>query len=129
MSLTDVTRLQGLIGLNSVKDEWISDSKIVVSPFGDFMVVASSTAAAFFIKKYTNSSTPEFQLCRLHKPSTFESGGVERNCGSITAVYYLPVRMEKQGRSHDMWHCVVIGYSSGLNCFKTLRMIIWHSKR
>ena len=114
MSLTDVIRLQELIQLNSVKDEWITDSKIVVSPFGDFMAIASTTAVAFYMKKYSNSSTPEFQLCRVHKPYRIESSlGIERSCGSITAIYYIPVKMERQGRSHDLWHCVVVGYSSG----------------
>ena len=112
MSLTDVNRLKSLIKLDSIQDEWISESKIVVSPFGDFMAVASSTTVAFFIKKYVNSR-PEFQFVRLHNPSTFESFGLERSCGSITAVSYLPVKMEKQGGSQDLWHCVIVGYSSG----------------
>ena len=129
MSLTDITRLQELIQLNSFKDEWITDSKIVVSPFGDFMAIASTTAVAFYIKKYSNSSTPEFQLCRVHKSSSFESTlGIERSCGSITAIYYLPVKMERQGRSHDLWHCVVVGYSSGMkrttNCILNLLLTI-----
>jgi hypothetical protein len=48
----------------------------------------------------------EYQLCRLHLPTSSD-------LGSITAVTYLPVKLEKQGRISDLWHCVVIGYSSG----------------
>jgi Rab3 GTPase-activating protein regulatory subunit N-terminus len=104
MSLTDVVRLKELINLNSIKDEWIQESKIVCSPLDDFIVVASTTSAAFYVKKYV-ASKPEFQLCRLFRPTSSSL--------SISAISYLPVKVEKQGRSSDLWHCVVIGYSNG----------------
>lgn len=96
------------------QDEWILESKIIVSPFGDFMVIASESCAVFLIKKY--NPTPEFQICRTYKPSPFElSPDASIDCGLITAVFYLPVKIEQQGRSHDLLHCVVLGYSSGLS--------------
>ena len=104
MSLTDVHRVKELIQLNTFKDEWISESIIVCSPFDDFIVVASLSSAVFLVKKYV-SSKPEFQFCRHFRPSS---------SASISAIAYIPVKLEKQGRSHDLWHCVAIGYDSGM---------------
>ncbi len=76
------------------------------------MVIASETCAVFLIKKY--NPVPEFQICRSYKPSAYEqSPEVSIDSGIITAVFYLPVKVEQQGRSHDVLHCVVLGYSSG----------------
>ena len=104
MSLSDVHQLKELIELNTIKDEWLQESMIVCSPLDDFMVVASTTSAAFYVKKFV-ASKPEFQLCRHFRPKTTSA--------PISAVSYLPVKVEKPGRSSDLWHCVVIGYSSG----------------
>jgi len=95
------------------KDEWIQESKMIVSPLGDFMVVSSGYCAVFLVKKYT--PTPEFQICRAHRPSsTFEiSPDNTIDCGLISAVHYLPIKIEEHGRSHDVLHCVILGYSSG----------------
>ena len=110
MSLSDVHQLKELIELNTIKDEWLQESMIVCSPLDDFMVVASTTSAAFYVKKFV-ASRPEFQLCRHFRPKTTSA--------PISAVSYLPVKVEKPGRSSDLWHCVVIGYSSG-KCTPTL---------
>ena len=56
----------------------------------------------------TIKSKPYFQILRTYSPICDTSG-------EITAVKYLPIKVvSSSGRAHDMWHCVVIGYESGL---------------
>lgn len=107
MSLSNVELLKEMIGLNSYEDEWIQTSKISCSPFGDFMAIASPSAVVFYVKKYNNGqdeNLPQFQISRTHHPSS--------DLGPITALHCLPVKVE-QGRTHDLWHCVVVGHASG----------------
>ena len=123
MSLTNVEVMKETIGLASYEDEWIHNSMVSTSPFGDFIVISSSTNAVFYIKKFmaipqqekreskmteTIKSKPYFQILRTYSPICDTSG-------DITAVKYLPIKVvSSSGRAHDMWHCVVIGYESGL---------------
>ena len=124
MSLTTVEIMKETIGLASYEDEWIHNSMVSTSPFGDFIVISSSTSAVFYIKKFmaipqqqenreskmtkTIKSKPYFQILRTYSPICDTSG-------EITAVKYLPIKVvSSSGRAHDMWHCVVIGYESGL---------------
>ena len=126
MSLTNVEIMKETIGLASYEDEWIHNSMVSSSPFGDFIVISSSTCAVFYIKKYVPGtrkksadnkceqsnlkvkSTPIFQIMRTYYP-------ICETAGCITAVCYLPVKVVSSGgRTHDMWHCVVIGYATGL---------------
>ena len=126
MSLTNVEIMKQTIGLASYEDEWIQNSMVSTSPYGDFIVISSSSCAVFYIKKYVsnvkkksdskeeehiknkNISTPIFQILRTYHP-------ISETSGSITAVCYLPVKVvSSSGRTHDMWHCVVIGYETGL---------------
>ena len=51
MSLTTVEIMKETIGLASYEDEWIHNSMVSTSPFGDFIVISSSTSAVFYIKK------------------------------------------------------------------------------
>ena len=125
MSLTNIEVMKQTIGLSSYEDEWIHNSMVSSSPFGDFIVISSSSCAVFYMKKYVadmkhkanrepsesssmnKKSTPIFQILRTYCP-------ISEDAGSITAVRYLPVKvMSSNGRSQDMWHCVAIGYSSG----------------
>ena len=120
MSLTNVQVMKETIGLASYEDEWIHNSMVSTSPFGDFIVISSSTNAVFYIKRFltvpqtennepiTSKSKPYFQILRTYSP-------ICDTAGEITAVRYLPIKVvSASGRTHDMWHCVVIGYSTGL---------------
>ena len=51
MSLTNVEIMKQTIGLDSYEDEWIQNSMVSTSPYGDFIVISSSACAVFYIKK------------------------------------------------------------------------------
>ena len=121
MSLTNIEIMKETIGLASYEDEWIHSSMVSTSPFGDFIVISSSTSAVFYIKRYmpvvqseskdqkiSKNSKPYFQILRTYSP-------ICDTAGEITAVKYMPIKVvSSSGRAHDMWHCVVIGYATGL---------------
>ena len=54
MSLTNVEIMKETIGLASYEDEWIHNSMVSTSPYGDFIVISSSSCAVFYIKKYAS---------------------------------------------------------------------------
>ena len=121
MSLTNIEIMKETIGLASYDDEWINSSMVSTSPFGDFIVISSSTSAVFYIKRYmpvvkseskdqkmSKNSKPYFQILRTYSP-------ICDTAGEITAIKYMPIKVvSSSGRAHDMWHCVVIGYATGL---------------
>lgn len=125
MSLTNIAVMKETISLGSYEDEWIHNSMISISPFGDFIVISSSKCAVFYIKKFVSTKKEDkchesepsdrykksraiFQIARTYSPLCETSG-------EITSVSYLPVKsVSSNGLTHDMWHCVVIGYATGL---------------
>ena len=105
MSLTNVPLLKEVLGLDSYQDEWIQTAMFATSPLGDFVVVASGSSLVMYIKKLSSGSSKQtFQIIRTHNA---DSNDV------ITSVMYLPVKVVSQGRSQDLWHCVVVGHESG----------------
>ena len=103
MGLTNVAVLKEVLGLDTYQDEWIQTALFATSPFGDFLAVSSATAMVMYIKKLVPSTDKQaFQILRTHCCSAEND--------EITAITYLPVKVVAQGRSQDLWHCVVVGH-------------------
>jgi hypothetical protein len=90
MSLSSLPLMKEVLGTSLADEEWLQSAMISVSPFGDFIVIASNKCAVFYVKKFNNTEGEDekvyFKLSKTYYP--------EPHVGSITAVTYLPVRLK-----------------------------------
>ena len=52
MSLSSLPLAKEVLGLNPTDEDWLQYCKIVGSPFGDVVIVASDKCAVFYVKKF-----------------------------------------------------------------------------
>ena len=104
MSLSSLPLAKEVLGMSPVDEDWLQDCKTCGSPFGDFIVLASNKCAVFYVRKFDGEENVYFKLAKTYY--------ADPEVKEVSSISYLPVKAGS-GKSHDIWHCVIIGFTSG----------------
>ena len=83
MSLSSLPLAKEVLGINPTDEDWLQYCKLVGSPFGDIVIVASEKCAVFYVKKFDSDEKVYFKLSKTYHAEDSEA--------NISAISYIPV--------------------------------------
>ena len=83
MSLSSLPLAKEVLGINPTDEDWLQYCKLVGSPFGDIVIVASEKCAVFYVKKFDADEKVYFKLSKTYHAEDSEA--------NISAISYIPV--------------------------------------
>ena len=103
MSLSSLPLAKEVLGLNPTDEDWLQYCKIVGSPFGDVVIVASDKCAVFYVKKFDTDEKVYFKLSKTYH--------AEDSTAHITAISYIPVSCKTFLPNYIFWRTSIMAFS------------------